>query len=248
MEQEIKQLKQLLDRQQEELSNLKRHVSILGTNTLNQNLDFASKSKIEEVVSERFFDIFWNDYYYYSSAFEGVDRYLAGGTGWTGVTDNGLVLETNAAIGGAAYASLGVDLFAKLMRFDKETKFRCHAKIDTVANTILRLLTIVDGTDNYIGFEINDGVVYGLSSNRVSGESKITIGTLSDDEVKELELAYYPSRRVDFLLNGRVVGSSTANFPQDDNSDHLIFDAILETKNAAKKVATLLFWEFLQKK
>ncbi len=224
---------------------------------LKKPLDIISQKLIAQVVDREvrnvIFNTVWDDYFYYSTFIESVDRYdqSTGVGGSIVVNANGLNLDVDTSDTDHAQVTLDIlDVVssADILKFDKETRFRTQLKIDDVSEvdfTIGGVGSVIDG----IEFQIDDGVIKGTTISN-SSVTNITLGSVADDTYVKLEYRYLPSNKVDFYVDDVISGTIRDNLPRISIGTDSIFGASIEKNaaSAATRTAFVMFYDLMQKK
>lgn len=207
------------------------------------------EESVDIFLKNKVFDINWRDYFYLTSVFEAIGRYIStvSGTGATTVDQNGLILSTGATSGSDAGVSLGIANSTKLFQFDKETRFRTILKLDVSTNATLDIGSLQDTTASFIDFLIAEGAITGRSKDGTTTKT-VALGSYSDNSIVELEFRYFPQERIVFFVNGVESGTITSNFPTDKAGAKYIFASSVQNSAAEDKNANVYFFEFIQKR
>jgi hypothetical protein len=235
---------QELERKLEEISSKVKEIENEKEFQLHFPMDEQSRKVLKDVISEQILDVVWNDYYYFSSIFDSIDRYFVTGTAAAEtINDSGLYLETNGT--GSNEGSVFLFVSSDLINVEHDARLRIINQLDSVTNVNWSGLTLVDSVGNsYVGFEMNSGSIIGVTS-KAGTKTSVTLGTYTANTNVELELHFSPSR-VTFFVNRVEKGVSTTNIPTADPVKILEI-GIGETSAAARSSTTTSF-EFIQRK
>ena len=255
LQQRIDELTARLDEQSRLIQEQQQKITEIENKPakLDRYLDVQSKDVIEESVNERILDIVWNDYFYYSTFIESIDRYYqymnAGGN--IIVNSNGLNLENDTS--STAIANVSLDILdivsdADILKFSKETRFRTKLKIDNVSSVDL-YISGPGSTNDVVAFNITSGTIKGETTSNALTTS-INLGTLANDTYVSLEYRYYPGNRADFYVNGVLKGTSTSNLPRQSIGTSNVFYADLSktATTSTSRTAYIMFFDVIQKK
>ena len=93
--------------------------------------------------------------------------------------------------------------------------FDCYLDCDSVANTLIHIISGWLTNLNHIGFEISGGKLWGINGNS-GGQTKTEIKTFSGAYIGEditLEAIHFPGEKVEFWVNCALEQTSTTNLP-----------------------------------
>lgn len=212
---------------------------------LDRHLDNSSKNIINQTVADKIFDIVWNNYFYYATTFDSVDRYFTPATGSVQATgQNGLELQTTTSTNNITQMVLFIA--DGLLSIAKDTRFRVTNKVDSITNIDWYMLTLANGTDNaYVGVEMKNGIIYGLTSDGTT-INKVSLQSYVANTFYAMEGRFYPGNKCDFYVNGNLLGTSTINLPK--TAPTILFDDNIQTLTNAARTSYTSHFEFIQKK
>lgn len=212
---------------------------------ITQHLDNPSKDNLEQIIADRILDIVWNEYYYYSTTFDSIDRYLVSiNSGSVSITSSGISITTGGT--GTDEDSAFLPVSSDLLSTKKEARFRLSNKLDSTSNVNWFALTLEDSTAaDYTGFRMMNGSIYGVSSH-ASTETDVLLQTYIAGTFYQLELRYFPGQRVDFYVNGIQLGTIIVNLPT--LTPTRIVDIGLSESTASAKTSTTSYFEFIHRK
>lgn len=211
---------------------------------LDRYLDSESKDIISDTIKERIIDIVWDDYFYYSSTFESIDRYLTAATGATQIINSdGLYLETLGT--GANETDMELFVSTDLLSINKDARFRISNKVNSITNISWGAYTLMDSlATSYVGFDMINGTIYGITS-KAGATTSVDLGSYSADTYYKLELYFTPTR-VRFYVDGIEKGTSVSNIPI--AIPNRLFSVGIGETSASARSSTTSYFEFIQKK
>jgi hypothetical protein len=119
--------------------------------------DAISRSLSQRIAPDTAKNIAWDNYFYYSSLFETLDRYTSSATGAGSVVIDvtGLILTTEAVVSANATTVLAVDE-ATLFSFDRPSRFRTSIQVDVFANTTFSIYGLEAGGGSYSVLDLTE--------------------------------------------------------------------------------------------
>lgn len=238
------EIKELRINSTKDIADLQNRFDSKNLSSIDRYTDNETKDSLERIISERIFDIVWNDFYYYSSTFESIDRYLTLGTGASEIVNaDGLYLATDGT--GTNEAGLLLVVSSDLISTSRIARFRVSNKVSSITNVNWAALTLEDslGT-SYVGFWMKSGTIYGATS-KAGTETLVSLGSYSADTFYKLELYFTPAK-VTFYVDGIEKGVSTTNIPT--TTPTKLFDIGIGETSASARNSTTSYFEFIQKK
>ena len=239
------------------INDLAGRVNILESKPgfLDRNLDNLSKEIIEDVVSDRIIDIVWNDYFYYSTFFEGSAGYRIdfSGSGSTVIAATHIAVKTGTTNASTAYFQKR-PANQKVLKWDKESRFRLQFDVSEVTNQEVRMSVgdSSDGvTDSHYGFFVDNAILKGTSSFNTTTET-VTLLTITASTTYNLEAQYFPGNRVDFYVNDDFKGSvSDGNKLPSKEATAVytdFFTFFIKNTAAEAKIAECSWFEYIQQR
>lgn len=200
---------------------------------------------LEEAVRDSVIDIFWNRIYYTN-------------------TMNGPSVSTSGASEKFDTATREADTSSgKFLRSDKESKFRCLFYFNSIdatdsttyigsmgaATTDTGLTSINQDEVSYVALKVVNGVCSIVSKNPKGTSSKEIKTLITDDTTYTLEIDYFPREKIDFTIDGEVVGTIVDRLPpvKDVVTFFPLMVSITRTGSTDRTV-TVESWEFIQQK
>ena len=240
MEEELKQRVEQIER---DLNELKA----VGGIQLKAPVSTETSKTVTDLIKDNILDIVWNDYFYYSSTFESIDRYYTTGLGAANtVNADGLFLQTTAVLGNIADSALYVTS-DKTISSDRVARFRTVARVDVVANQNTGILTL-SSAGGYVGFKFIGSTIKGVCQDGTT-EQTFDIGTAVNDTYVKLELQYFPGQKVEFYVNEIFKGALSRNLPSlYTDTNMIMFAASIEATTASAHELTVEYFEFLQRR
>jgi hypothetical protein len=190
--------------------------------------DAISRSLSQRIAPDTAKNIAWDNYFYYSSLFETLDRYTSSATGAGSVVIDvtGLILTTEAVVSANATTVLAVDE-ATLFSFDRPSRFRTSIQVDVFANTTFSIYGLEAGGGSYYGFRFDGTILKGVAYDGLT-ESTQTLASAVDGDIYVLEARFEPGKNITYLVNGETKGIITSNLPRgivDSTSDAVAKEA-----------------------
>lgn len=217
---------------------------------LRSPLDPASvkilKKAIEQFLPDLAVNLQWENYFYFASVFESIDRYtVVTGLGAVIVSPgDGLDITTGAALSDASLAGLDMSP-GTVVSYNKQTRFRTSIQIDDPTNTKI-LVTTLNDSQGYIGFFINAGAIKGVATPDGITLTEIGLGTMLANTWYTLELRYLPQNKIVFYVNGVQLGVLTKGFPTGAGGSFGIFNATLINLDSNGHDLNVSYFEYLQ--
>lgn len=246
-DQKIQDLERKNEELNKKLEDFSNKLSLVEKNKdfqLSFPLDTQSKKIIRDALSEEILDIVWNDYFYYSSTFESIDRYLTAGTGASElVNSEGVYLATNGT--GSNEAGLLLQVSSDLISVQHEARFKVSNKVSSITNVNWAAFTLEDDLgSSYVGFWMKSGTIYGATS-KTGTETLVNLGSYSANTFYKLELHFTPNK-VTFFVNDIEKGVSITNIPT--ATPTRLFDFGIGETSASARNSTTSYFNFIQKK
>jgi len=168
---------------------------------------------------------------------------VTAGTGTYDISSGKIHLETGT--GGSPSTPSQVTLYnnENLVDFSKNPQLRCKVKIGSDANQLIYLYISRAGGSHF-GFWIQDNTLYGRSKNSL-GASDINLKTITAGEELTLEAAYYSGNRIEFYVNGELLGTKTDYLPDITEKASQIYLYIYTTA-AENKTLDIYYWSVRQ--
>lgn len=241
-------------------SELKNRISILegrlkridNGQILNRTIDPPSKNVITDVIRDSIYDIIWDEYFYYHTFFESLDRASSTGTGGTTtINSTGLVLETGGTSANNRVLSLNVDN-SVLFSFTKNSRFRTACMIESVTQLdnqttyIMSNLETGVSQDGY-GFKISGSTISGLVM-KAGSETTKSLGTFPNATMTKLEARYYAGNRVVFYVDGVEKGGLTTGLPALTGLPEMLYYFKITTSENETKILTVQDFEYIQER
>lgn len=247
---------------EKEISNLKRDLELVKqeqdtkkTFQLDYPIDENSKKIISDVINDKILDLVWTKYYYYSTFFESIDGYTqtTGGTGSVDISDTRIAVNTGATNGSSAELQKN-PTNQTILRWDRESRFRINFDVSATTNQEIRI-AIGDASngiqDSHYGFWVDDSTLKGTASNGTTSAS-VTLKTISSSTPYDIEARFYPGKRVDFFVDGKLLGSITdqSKLPSADTTKTFIpfFTFYIENQAGEVKIAECSWFEYIQER
>lgn len=246
---EIADLQVKIDTQAKEIATLKNKP--LESVKLDRYLDNQSKDIIRDIIDDQVFTSMWDEYYYYSSTFEAITRYtiVSFGTEVWEVGTSGLHLGTDPNTNSEVSAILDL-ISTSTLSINKETKFRCSTKVDSITAVNYIISTLTDASaQNGIGFRLISGTIYGVTD-RSGSETTLSLGSYSANTIVTLEYRYYPGSKIIFYVNGIEKGAITSStyLPLETALTRNLIDVGLATTENVAKNSYTQYFEIIQRK
>jgi len=124
-----------------------------------------------------------------------------------------------------------------LVDFSKNPVLRCKVKIGSDTNQYVNLYVGQYGAwMQHFGFRIEGNMLYGRSRTSNNNETQIALKTIVAGEELTLEAVYYSGSRIEFYVDGELLGTITTNLPETTEKASQIY---LWLSNAAAENKTL---------
>ena len=242
--QELENKNQELTKKLDEFSNKFKELDGNKEFQLHFPLDIQSSKVIRDLISEEIFNIVWDDYYYYSTTFESIDRYYITGTAAAEtINSEGLYFETLGT--GANEGSAILYITSDLISVQREARFQISNKVSSVTNVNWAAYILEDAlATSHVGFNMTNGIIYGISEKAGTGTS-VELGSYIANTFYKLELYFSPSK-ITFFVNDIEKGVITDNIPIAVPT-RLLDTGIGETSASARS-STTSYFNFIQKK
>lgn len=243
-EEKIQEINNKFNRLEEKIEDQGKLIENLKNNPISRFIDEQSRARLKEIISEQVIDIVWDEYYYFSSTFDSIDRYSVTGTAASEtINSNGLYIETNGT--GSNEGTVYLPVSSNLLSVEREARCRIINKVSSETDVNWSGLTLVDSAGtSYVGFEMNSGSILGVTS-KAGSKTSVTIGSYSANTNVKLELHFSPER-VTFFVDDEEQGVSTSNIPIAD-PERILEIGIGETSSSARSCTTSSF-DFIQSK
>lgn len=232
---------------------------MLPDNFYPPNEDF--RRAVEEVV----FDAVWKDYFYFSTLFESADGYeiLGAGAAGSGVSVDGLVLNTGAVLNNSASfdktpSPTGPGQTMNILSFKQRQRFRANFAVDSITKITAYITRGVQyGADYpYYGFKIVDNKLKGVSKDTdAGGEAAIDLMTIAVNTTYIVEARLLPGEKVLFYVVNNTtkkleeIGILTTKIPSLSNTNNkTFFEYFVSTQDSDNKMLTSSFFEYIQKR
>lgn len=201
-----------------------------------------SKQIINDAVSSVIINTVWTSYFYYSSFFESISRYLVAGTTLSGDVDvNGMTVSTAS---GTDYVTLE-GATNTLITTKREVRFRTSASVSAITDVDASVLTLwSSSTGSFAGFEFVNGTLNGTTSD---GAVTKTVPLMSyvANTYYLLELDFRPNAIVRFSVNGVQLGSITSNLPASD-INLSIYQQVISVAGASARTIKAQYFQIIQ--
>jgi len=128
-----------------------------------------------------------------------------------------------------------------LVDFGKNPTLKCKVKIGDDNNQYINIyISQYGGYIEHFGFRIEGNTLYG-NSRYQNSESQISLKTITAGETLNLEAVYYSGSRIEFYVNGELLGTKTDNLPDTTGSASQIWLEIT-TSAAENKTLDVYYW------
>ena len=132
-----------------------------------------------------------------------------------------------------------------LVDFGKNPSLRCKVKIGDDNDQYINLYVgQYGGYMQSFGFRVEGNTLYGHSRD-ASGSSQIGLKTITAGETLTLEAVYYSGSRIEFYVNGELLGTKTDYLPDISEKASQIF-LWLSTSAAENKTLDVYYWSVHQ--
>ncbi len=235
---------------QENINELRERITDLENKPviLDRYLDVQSKDIIEEVITERFFDIYWNEFFIYNMLFQDLGGFTTNGN--VSIGSGTTILTTGTTIGDTVSLDAGVTITSGGNSFSEESRFKTNILVDSVAaqDVFIGVGDVIGVGAHSYGFFIDDSTLKGFVQTNSTNRTTLDLQTVSSATEIFLEALFYPNERVDFLIDKVLIGSITdaTNFPTIFPA--MLWSAHVETSAAAAKVLRIHFFDYLQRR
>jgi len=129
-----------------------------------------------------------------------------------------------------------------LVDFGKNPLLRCKVKIGDDNDQYISLYVGQYGAwMQHFGFRIEGNTLYGKSRTSNNNQSQITLKTITAGEELTLEAVYYSGSRIEFYVNGELLGTITNNLPETTEKASQIY-LWLSTAAAENKTLDIYYW------
>ena len=129
-----------------------------------------------------------------------------------------------------------------LVDFGKNPLVRCKVKIGSDINQYINLYVgQYGGWMEHFGFRIEGNTLYGNSRTSNNNESQISLKTITAGEELTLEAVYYSGNRIEFYVNGELLGTKTDCLPEITEKASQIY-LWLSTSAAENKTLDVYYW------
>lgn len=236
-----------------QIEALNSRVKVLErTPYIDRDLDNVSKNILQQTMANLILDTVWNNYYYYASTFDTLDRYTTAAAGAAQyINSQGLVLETLATTNNET--SMLLEISPDLVSTKRPCRFRVSnmmsetTLVNWQANVLENKGHFPEG-HSYVGVSMEDGTIYGISTNNeVSvGVTKVALQTYQANIYYKMELRYFPPNKVDFYVNDVYKGTITSNLPT--HQPYYLMDIGIGTKTNATRTSQTSYFDFIQEK
>jgi hypothetical protein len=210
---------------------------------------------IDEHLERKIFDLIWDKIYSFTTYFESAgvagDGFTTSAAGTGSVANSGEeVLLTTGVVSGNTTEIKKTPINQGFLGFNAPSRFRSGFLLSGSA-TNLTAFIIAGYADEYYGFKVAGGVLYGVTYDNITENAVQLISSVSADLVYNIEAKYIPGESVVFLVNGKVYGVSRKNLPRPYlssgvNSLTYLFEIKITTNTAAAKYIAVSFFDFLQ--
>jgi len=188
-------------------------------------------------------------YVYWLTFFESLDGYFVSNATLDGTN---LSLLTPAVTDSEAYVynSRIPPVPALPISWDKEARIRTRFRILAPSHVkVYHFLTRgvaypPTPTSKHFGFMIHDAKIYGTVGNDVVQTTKLL--TYFAGGTRMVEARFYPADRVDFYIEGNLMGSITENLPSGDDTEITLVNLYVRTLEDVAKRLEVTAWEFWQ--
>jgi hypothetical protein len=210
-------------------------------------------------MSDEIRDVVWEDYLYIYELLGSTDNYTVGGTTLTPALAGDII--TNTIAEDEAYSIRQMKI-SDTFSHDRETRFKVNiswtsgVETGSVQEQVTYITTIDDATAiigldgdkvSAVGFKAVNDKLYGLTMAGGS-ESLIELKDIVYDTYYVCELRYYPDRRVDYYIDGILLGSLSTTLPVSSDNGLNIFNAHIKTTDSAQKYLSVEYFEFMQQR
>ena len=128
-----------------------------------------------------------------------------------------------------------------LVDFGKNPSFKCKVKIGDDDNQYINIwISQYGGYIEHFGFRIEGNTLYG-NSRYQNNESQISLKTITAGEELTLEAIYYSGSRIEFYVNGELLGTKTDNLPDTSGKASQIWLEIT-TSTSVNKTLDVYYW------
>jgi len=132
-----------------------------------------------------------------------------------------------------------------LVDFGKNPLLRCKVKIGDDSDQYINLYVgQYGGSMQSFGFRVEGNTLYGRSRN-ASGASQISLKTIAAGEELTLEAVYYSGSRIEFYVNGELMGTKNDYLPDISEKASQIY-LWLSTSVAENKTLDVYYWSVHQ--
>lgn len=221
----------------------------------------TEKDQLFDVISERLSDFIWDDYFYIHEFFDTTTGFtVSSSTSSVSFGIGGVDMITGTSSGDHKEFGRQMPNENTLISHERQTYFRVNAFWGETTNQTSYIRTLYDGpygslaslTDEQkyrsgIGFKVENGNLFGISQNN-GFETTTFLGTITADQSVQLELRYFDKQRVDFYVDKVFKASITDDLPTSSSNKVSIFEAYIQTDEAAQKDLSVEYYEFLQKR
>jgi len=129
-----------------------------------------------------------------------------------------------------------------LVDFGKNPLLRCKVKIGSDTDQYVDLyIGQYGGWIQQFGFRIEGNALYGFSRTSNNNESQISLKTITAGEELTLEAVYYSGNRIEFYVNGELLGTKTDCLPEITEKASQIY-LWLSTSAAENKTLDVYYW------
>ena len=241
----------------QQFRELQKTVKEIQIQRLPYNLDVESKKIIERTVDEflsnKIFNLVWNDYFYYFESFNSTESLaisaigVDSGAGFTATPQPVFYLVTGATLDNSVL--VGKFLFQQeFLTFDKKQFFRTQFQVDSVANlnADINVGDITTNDDAY-GFRIVNNALKGIVKRATSETLTSSLQTIVADTTYQIEARLDPDEgKVIFSVNGEERG--ILNVIPTRVANNNVWSFRLETDEAVAKTMYIQTFELIQKR
>jgi hypothetical protein len=158
-------------------------------------------------------------------------------------------LTTSAAINDSVETQRIIALPLAANTFDRNRHFRVAVMLpNNTTNTVYVICGQLAG-NNFFGFKIINGAVYGVSYKSGQSEQTVNLGvTMSNSVQTILEARLYAGSKIEFYINNFLYGTftTTAQIPAGTTGANTLMGAKIQITAAAARTLAVGQWDFVQ--
>lgn len=189
-----------------------------------------------------------NDFHWFT-LFESLSGFSSVyvGTGTNTLSGTGVAMVTSAASNDSnELQKFLLSVTNSDFTWGKDRKMKALIKIVDTANITAYIVSgLATATGRHIGFYVNNGNIYGSVANGTT-ESKTNAVAYSANDIILLESKFVSGKKIEFYINGTLIGTITTNLPSGTTSALNILNFYLETTTTAAKEINITYFDFWQ--